>query len=592
MISESLKCDKCSFSSNEDVVFRHHILVSHVPGYECPECKSVIKSDDPAIDCSKCENYFHKKCTKPAQPHQPHIKPNEWMCHFCIPHCEICHFEASNDQALNYHMLNNHCPDYSVQCEICEKRFNYEYNLQSHMISHFQELPQSLTENPNCERCGETFASMTELKEHNTEHLRFDALNTCQTCGTMINVKELSLTCDNCQFSFHKKCTDLKKAGRNWKPSIWNCQFCTPTVTENEIVTQDQNNDEDTTEKQTEISNFPPKLAAKHRKSNTVNCAHPEKEFLESQINTLKSIVAKREAELKKIEESDKLKAKKIMLLEAQLNEARKSACATDTNPSCEENSKSLVCLEKKTNHLEHEIAVLFTKIESQNYNEIAPKSTPPSVSVSVYTCHECDSEFAQKEELKKHIFSSHTHIFSNGRAHVTERSFVRENHKEHAHLPQFKCINCNYNTDIEKDLEEHANRYHMKCKQCSYRAIHNKDMRRHINTMHPEPFQCKECDFEARTKEELDQHITFVHTLPAANNCNSCEFTTGSQKNLAQHIQQQHHQQRTRIFSSSRIFTQSQQPHQQMFRPWSLVTDISPATSSQKTSTEKTKSQ
>ena len=125
------------------------------------------------IDCSKCENYFHKKCIS-----HDSIKPDEWKCHYCHSQCQICQFEASNDEALNHHMLNNHSPDFSVQCEICDKRFNYEYNLHSHMISHLQELPQSLIEESiKCKRCDKTFSSEADLKAHNTEHSRFDALD-------------------------------------------------------------------------------------------------------------------------------------------------------------------------------------------------------------------------------------------------------------------------------------------------------------------------------------------------------------------------------------------------------------------------------
>ena len=50
----------------------------------------------------------------------------------------------------------------------------------------------------------------------------------------------------------------------------------------------------------TENGNTIYKPSAKHRKSNATGCDHPDKEFLTSQINTLKSVIAKREADLKK----------------------------------------------------------------------------------------------------------------------------------------------------------------------------------------------------------------------------------------------------------------------------------------------------
>ena len=60
------------------------------------------------------------------------------------------------------------------------------------------------------------------------------------------------------------------------------CQFCKSNSVQNTDVLSIAEN----------IDKIP-RLSAKHRKSN-INNEHPEKEFLMSQINTLKSIVAKR----------------------------------------------------------------------------------------------------------------------------------------------------------------------------------------------------------------------------------------------------------------------------------------------------------
>ena len=83
----------------------------------------------------------------------------------------------------------------------------------------------------------------------------------------------------------------MKKAGRNWRPDSWKCDFCRSDIP------QLENQKDDVTEDQPKS---PAKVAARHRKSNVISCNHPEKEFLERQINTMKSIIAKREAELKK----------------------------------------------------------------------------------------------------------------------------------------------------------------------------------------------------------------------------------------------------------------------------------------------------
>ena len=106
-------------------------------------------------------------------------------------------------------------------------------------------------------------------------------------------------------------------------------------------------------------------------------CDHPDIEFLESQIYTLKSVLARREIELKKLEESDNLKAKKIMNLEAQLNEARKAACQTETIRNITARDSSTTCpeinkinnLENKTNLIEQQLFLLISRIETSQIN-------------------------------------------------------------------------------------------------------------------------------------------------------------------------------------------------------------------------------
>ena len=63
-----------------------------------------------------------------------------------------------------------------------------------------------------------------------------------------------------------------------------------------------------------------PTMSGKHRKSGL--CDHPDIDFLEMQIETLKSIVAQKELETTKLKQSDAIKTKQINNLEAKLQEA------------------------------------------------------------------------------------------------------------------------------------------------------------------------------------------------------------------------------------------------------------------------------
>ena len=121
-------------------------------------------------------------------------------------------------------------------------------------------------------------------------------------------------------------------------------------------------------------------LAGKHRKSN-LNLNDPKIEFLQSQLDSCRGIIAQREAELKKIKESDTLKTKRIMQLDAQLQEATNLINKTSsTNPvpvepimaqltpnlqsSSHENSKILI-LENKTTSLEIQLTTLSSKLDT-----------------------------------------------------------------------------------------------------------------------------------------------------------------------------------------------------------------------------------
>ena len=62
-------------------------------------------------------------------------------------------------------------------------------------------------------------------------------------------------------------------------------------------------------------------MSGKHRKSKVND--NPENEFLQATVDTLKSTIAKNDLEIKKLKESNEIKAKRIMNLESQLEEAR-----------------------------------------------------------------------------------------------------------------------------------------------------------------------------------------------------------------------------------------------------------------------------
>ena len=566
--AEQYHCDKCAFSSSEEVVLKHHTLMLHVPGFECNECKKIIFPDDLVAGCSNCGFFYHKQCTNLNLSHQEIDKAKSWQCHLCAPKisendsikiCHLCNSEAPNSTSLETHMLNNHCPNIAAQCDVCDKRFEQEESFLLHVK--FAHPIQQLS----CIRCNKSFSTLDDLNTHNIEHAKLDTINTCYECKVLINLKDLSINCEVCSFQYHKKCTDLKKSGGHWKSAHWKCHYCRSKPIENDSSNPNTN----ATETLANIDKNTTKVSAKHRKSN-INNEDPEKEFLRSQINTLKSIVAKREAELKKLEESDNLKAKRIMNLEAQLNEARKNNCDPSTSPvhTTTENLK-IKNLESKTNTLEHQISILFSQMK--NIKETSDK----------YSCNVCEKEPSDKTEKRDHITTNHTKPSEHRNIYtcdVCDCEFYNKtslmSHKDEHRIEQIFCSLCEFSACNKRDLEIHHTREHFKCEQCSYYAIHNRDLRRHKNTMHAivRPSDSKSMNDLQEHKDNEHRDKTFQ--------CDQCEHTAKCNEELHFHISVAHKQKvRTRIFSSSRYQSSSKlssantNRDREIFRPWSLRT-------------------
>ena len=293
-----------------------------------------------------------------------------------------------------------------------------------------------------------------------------------------------------CGLNYHKKCTDLFKKSGIWRPKSWNCQFCkiqTVKDISNEVIEPPA-----------------PKLSGRHRKSNIL-CDHPESEFLQSQINTLKSVIAMREAELKKSKESNDLKAKRIIQLEAQLNESRKvgvNLSASDNNGE-DLNRIAIANLETKTADIEQKMITLLSRIDVQETS---------------YVCEYCDDEFRTKSALKTHTSRNHAR-YNNER--LTER---------------ICCPLCNNSFSAESYLQKHLTSYHFKCDDCSYYANHTNDLRRHKVTMHGPEINCDKCSHITRSRSDMQKHRLMRHSDNPTHVCNVCNYFAFNQEDLDSH--------------------------------------------------------
>ena len=257
-----------------------------------------------------------------------------------------------------------------------------------------------------CLVCKDILDSEVSLELHKTSHVRNaaeDALNICQICDKKINTTELSTICDHCEFSFHKRCTDLKsKSSGHWRPNIWKCEFCLRTNPDI-VILEPAVPSEESTEGQI---NAPPtgnrtklpNLTGRQRKSN-IEVNNPQLEFLKAQLTSLKVALAQKDAEMKKVLESDKLKAQKIIALNAELQEQGNFITKQcNVTPSTEvpdtisqstygtENTR-VNFLELKTSSLEQQVTMLMTKMDSFQINLL------PSPSCNSKKCETCEDK-------------------------------------------------------------------------------------------------------------------------------------------------------------------------------------------------------
>ena len=226
-----------------------------------------------------------------------------------------------------------------------------------------------------------------------------------------------------------------------------------------------------------------------------------------AQVTSLKVALAQKEAEFKKVVESDRLKAQKIMTLNAELQEFRNTfiketstnisvePSVISTNSNINDDKIKVHILELKTSNLEQLVNKLESKIDALQINVTTRnnlRDTYREPQPMQFPCKKCDFEAHTKPQLQEHY---------------------KEVHPQKQH----PCDKCEFTTIQKGQLEKHMRTTHIphkfQCDLCSYKGIHTNDLNRHINTMHSEePFYCDKCDFETPDEKIIISHVNEVH--------------------------------------------------------------------------------
>ena len=314
---------------------------------------------------------------------------------------------------------------------------------------------------------------------------------TCSACSSTLNDHESKLQCEQCSAFFHKTCTDRKsKSGRS--PKGWKCDSCAPITTVSNIPVNDSN-----------VLNHFPALSGKHKKSNI--CNHPNTEFLEMQIASLKSSLSMKELEFTKLKQSDALKAKQIVNLEAKLQESLKAL-----NNNTDKNSDVLSNTEKSDYH-EQRSLLLENKVEFLQQQLDSLTSRIDTFMIHTYTsnqnrekdvtfaCVSCPFETKERDNLKTHQQLAHNNqIICESCDYICTSEIELITHRKNWHAPALHtCNDCDFKTIhadmLTKHIKEHENdiievepnKLRITCDFCAYNPFSKQDLTRHIRVMH-----------------------------------------------------------------------------------------------------------
>jgi gas vesicle protein len=250
-------------------------------------------------------------------------------------HCDNCDFDTVSSDSLRLHIVKDHTVNLFQGLENNTPNTPaIEINLtdeQPRIEISSEEVPNEIIPESHNFCFDANFPNKDDIEKHLELHSHADnmslAFHVCRVCNKVVSKKDPNIQCSKCIYFFQKRCTGKKDARGNWKSSLWTCHICCPPSNPSLSIQRLNPNAEsfpDPAPKQSILESrtkLPP-LTGRQRKSN-INLENPETDFLKSQVDTLKSIVSQNDEEIKKLKQSNELKAKRINQLESKVQEAQ-----------------------------------------------------------------------------------------------------------------------------------------------------------------------------------------------------------------------------------------------------------------------------
>ena len=210
------------------------------------------------------------------------------------------------------------------------------------------------------------------------------------------------------------------------------------------------------------------------------------KELLQIQINALKVSNTQKDAEIKKLKESNDLKLRRINQLEL---------ITKKNNPDTTEPSKVEI-LEEKTKNMQVTIDLILSRLNSE---ERVRRS---------FQCEYCNYIFENIEDLQTHKNNEHSPKIKCKKCHGIFNDTVELNeHLKTEHpLKVHSCEKCDFVTQHENQLTKHIKDHMNRCDKCDFYSKNKDNMYYHVTRMHPQ-YKCQMCDFEADDQYYLNEH-------------------------------------------------------------------------------------
>ena len=132
---------------------------------------------------------------------------------------------------------------------------------------------------------------------------------------------------------------------------------------------------------------------------------------------------------------------------------------------------------------------------------------------VAILNCDHCESQYAGKDNLYKHLLSKHKIVMN-----ATTPSGPIDDPKTKHKVVKYSCSECEFFTLYKAGLRKHIEMKHecvrYLCQQCEYQFTDRSALKNHIQFKHEGKFHCcNECDKTYGTASHLKEHIQTKHT-------------------------------------------------------------------------------